>query len=243
VISEHPDAAAAAADRGRLAYYLDAQSTGLARYFVEQTLYLWLGWIPGLAGVGLRSLAYRLILHSQGLPAIEDHVRLAQPFNTHLGRNVYIDSYCYLHACPKGIFIGDDTFVMHGSVLHVYNFRELPNAGIWIGRNSYIGEYCVVRGQGGVHIGDSVLLAPRVQVLAVNHLFERPDQPVIQQGISAKGIVVEDGAWVGAGAILLDGVRVGHGAVVGAGAVVTTDVPPRTVVIGVPARVVRTVDG
>lgn len=242
IISTDPDAAALAAKRGRLRYYLDAQSTGLGRYVLEQTLYLFLGGLPGLLGVGLRSIAYRLILQSRGLPSIEDHVRLAKPANIHVGRNVYIDSYCYLHACPQGIFIGDETFLMHGCVLHVYNFRELPKAGIWIGRNCYLGEGCLIRGQGGVHIGDSVLLAPRVQVLAVNHLFAEPARPVIEQGISAKGIIVQDGAWVGAGATLLDGVQVGQGAVVGAGAVVTHDVPPRTVALGVPATVVRTLD-
>ncbi len=243
VVSDEPDAAAVAAKRGRLRYYLGAQSTGLGRYILEQTLYLFLSGLPGLLGVGLRGIAYRLILQSRGLPVIEDHVRLAQPANIHMGRNVYVDSYCYLHACPEGIFIGDETFLMHGCVLHVYNFRGLPNAGIWIGRNSYLGEYCLIRGQGGVRIGDSVLLAPRVQVLAVNHLFAQPDRPVIQQGISARGIVVHDGAWVGAGATLLDGVQIGRGAVVGAGAVVTCDVPPRTLALGVPATVVRALDG
>jgi acetyltransferase-like isoleucine patch superfamily enzyme len=241
-VSEELDAAAVAARRGRLRYYLDAQSTGLGRYLIEQVLYLGLSGLPGLVGVGLRGLAYRLILQSRGWPVIEDHVRLAQPANVHLGRNVYLDSHCYLHACPAGIFVGDETFVMHGSVLHVYNFRDLPSSGIWIGRNCYLGEYCLIRGQGGVKIGDSVLLAPRVQVLAVNHLFDDPARPVIEQGISAEGIVVEDGAWIGAGAILLDGVRIGRGAVVGAGSVVTRDVPSRTLALGVPAKIVRHLD-
>lgn len=239
VVSCAPDAAEMAARRGRLRYYLDGQSTSPGRYILEQTLFFFLGGIPGLAGIGLRALAYRLILHSKSWPVIEDHVRLAQPANIHLGRNVYLDHGVYLHACPQGIFIGDDTFVMHGSELHVYNFRNLPHAGIWIGRNCFIGEFCLIRGQGGVHIGDEVLLAPRVQILAVNHLFGDPTRPVIRQGISAQGIVVEEGAWIGAGAILLDGVQVGQGAVVGAGAVVTRDVPPHTLAVGTPARVVR----
>jgi acetyltransferase-like isoleucine patch superfamily enzyme len=242
VVSHHPDAAEAAAQRGPLRYYMDAQSTGVVRYFVEQTLFAFLQGIPGLVGVGLRALAYRLILRSEGLFVIEDHVRLAQPANIHLGGQVYLDRDVYLHACPQGIFIGDETFVMHGTIMHVFNFRDLPNAGIWVGRKSFIGERCVIRGQGGVHIGDSVLLAPQVQILAVNHLFDDPARPVIEQGITAQGIVVKDGAWIGAGAILLDGVRVGVGAVVGAGAVVTQDVPPRTLAVGVPARVVRHLD-
>jgi acetyltransferase-like isoleucine patch superfamily enzyme len=187
-------------------------------------------------------LTYRLILHSQGLPIVEDSVRLAQPANIHLGRQVYLDHGVYLHACPQGIYIGEKTFVMHGSELHVHNFRDLPHAGIWVGDNSYIGESCIIRGQGGVKIGDHVLLAPRVQMLAVNHLFDDPTRPIIQQGITAEGIQVEDGAWIGAGAIVLDGVRVGTGAVIGAGAVVTGDIPPHTLVVGTPARVIRRLD-
>lgn len=241
-ISRAPDAAEAAIRRGRLRYYLEGQSTSLGRYLLEQTLFFFLAGIPGLMGIGLRAIAYRLILHSQGLPTVEDHVRLCQPANIHLGRRVYLDHGVYLHACPQGIFIGDETFVMHGSELHVYNFRDLSHSGIWVGRKSFIGEFCLIRGQGGVHIGEAVLLAPRVQVLAVDHLFDDPTRPVIQQGISARGIYIEDGAWIGAGAILLDGVRVGAGAVIGAGAVVTRDIPPHTLAMGVPARVVRHID-
>lgn len=241
-VSRQPDAAETVARRGPLRYYMEAQSTSLGRYVLEQTIFSFLQGIPGLFGIGLRALAYRLILESDGLPLVEDHVRLCQPANIHLGRQVYLDHGVYLHACPRGIFIGDETFVMHDSVLHVYNFRDLPNSGIWVGRNCFIGERCLIRGQGGVHIGDFVLVAPQVQILAVNHVFDDPSRPIIQQGITAQGIVVEDGAWIGAGAILLDGVRVGARAVVGAGAVVTQDVPPRTMVVGVPARVTRQLD-
>lgn len=241
-ISHAADAADVAARRGRLRYYIEGQSTSLARYILEQTLFFFLRGLPGLGGIGLRAFAYRLILKSSGLPIVEDHVRLCMPANIHLGRNVYLDYGVYLHACPQGIFIGDDTFVMHGSELHVYNFRGLPRAGIWIGRNCFIGESCLIRGQGGVRIGEHVLLAPRVQILAVNHVFDDPARPVMQQGISGQGIEIEDGAWIGAGAIVVDGVRVGRNAVVGAGAVVTRDVSPRTMVAGVPARLVRQLD-
>ena len=65
-------------------------------------------------------------------------------------------------------------------------------------------------------IGDKVYLAPLVQILAVNHVFSNPTRPIIEQGITAEGIVVEDNVWIGAGAIITDGVRIGQGAVIGA---------------------------
>jgi acetyltransferase-like isoleucine patch superfamily enzyme len=160
-----------------------------------------------------------------------------------LGRGVYLDEGVYLHACPGGIEIGENTMVMHHAELHVYNFRDLPHAGIKIGRDSLIGEFNVLRGQGGITIGDRVFTSPFVQLAAVNHVFSDPSRPFVEQGITAEGITIGDDVWIGAGAIITDGVHVGRGAVVAAGAVVTRDVPPHTVVAGIPARVVKTITG
>ena len=82
-----------------------------------------------------------------------------------------------------------------------------------------------------------------MQILAVNHVYDDPSRPIIEQGITAEGITVEDDVWIGAGAIITDGVRIGRGAVIAAGAVVTADVPPHTVVGGVPARILKHIDG
>ena len=131
---------------------------------------------------------------------------------------------------------------MHNAELHVFNFRDLPHAFIRVGKRTFVGESVIVRGQGGVEIGDDVLIAPRAQILAINHNYADVSRPIIDQGITGRGIVIEDGSWIGAGAIVLDGVRVGRGAVVGANAVVTRDVPPHTVVVGSPARVVKRLD-
>lgn len=219
--------------------YLNRQAAGLGRYALEQTLFALIGWVPTILGIALRGLVYRLILHMDGWAAIENDVRLRFASNIYLGPGTYLDQQVYLHACPNGIEIGTGTLVMHGSVLHVYNFRDIPHAGICIGRDSLIGEYNVIRGQGGITIGDRVYTSPMVQMLAVNHVFDDPQRPFVEQGITAQGIAVENDVWIGSGAILTDGVRVGRGAVVAAGAVVTRDVPPQTVVAGVPAQVVR----
>lgn len=222
-----------------LQLYITRQASSLPRYSLEQLLFLCVGWIPTIVGIGLRAVLYRLILHMDGVAAIEDHVRLRFADQIRLGRNAYLDQGVYLHACPQGITIGENTFVMHGAVLHVYNFRNLPHAFIRIGRDSLIGELNVLRGQGGITIGDRVYTAPAVQMLAVNHLFNDPHRPMIDQGITAEGIVVEDDVWIGAGAIITDGVHIGKGAVIAAGAVVTKDVAAYTVVGGVPARVLK----
>ena len=229
--------------RQGISLYIGRQASSLSRYIIEQTLFLLVGWIPTVVGIGARALIYRLVLRMDGIAAIENNVRIRFANQIHLGRNAYIDQGVYLHACPAGIEIGDNSFVMHGSVLHVYNFRKLPHAFIRIGRNSLIGEYNVLRGQGGITIGDRVYTAPMVQMLAVNHVFDDPARPMVDQGITAEGIIVEDDVWIGAGAIITDGVCIGKGAVVAAGAVVTEDVPSHAVAGGVPARVIKQIDG
>jgi acetyltransferase-like isoleucine patch superfamily enzyme len=233
----------ASSPRAGLGLYLRRQAGSPGRYVLEQVMCALAGWVPTLLGIGLRGVLYRLILRMDGWSAIENGVRLRFAGNVRLGRGTYLDQGVYLHACPNGIQIGDGTLVMHGSILHVYNFRDIPHSGIRIGRDSLIGEYNVIRGQGGVTIGDRVYTSPLVQILAVNHVFDDPGRPFVEQGITAQGIVVEDDVWIGGGAVLTDGVRVGRGAVVAAGAVVTRDVPPHTVVAGVPAHVVREIGG
>ncbi len=228
---------------GGFGTYIRRQASSPLRYVLEQLVFLLFGWIPTVAGIGIRAVMYRLVLRMDGLAAIENGVRIRFAGLVRLGRQVYLDQGVYLHACPGGITIGDRTLVMHGAVLHVYNFRGLPHAFIHIGSDSLIGEMNVLRGQGGITIGDRVYTAPLVQMLAVNHVIDDPGRPIIDQGITAEGIVIEDDAWIGAGAIITDGVRVGKGAVIAAGAVVTADVPPHAVAGGVPARVLRQIDG
>jgi acetyltransferase-like isoleucine patch superfamily enzyme len=224
-----------------LRLYVGRQAASPGRYALEQLLFILVGWVPTVVGVALRALLYRMILHMDGVAAIENGVRLRYASHIRLGKGVYIDNSVYLHACPGGISIGEGSFVMHHAELHVYNFRDLPHAGITICTNSLIGEFNVIRGQGGVTIGDRVYTSPMVQIAAVNHVFDDPTRPFVEQGITAQGISIEDDVWIGAGAIITDGVTVGRASVVAAGAVVTADVPPHTVVAGAPARVIRNV--
>jgi acetyltransferase-like isoleucine patch superfamily enzyme len=223
--------------------YLSRQASSLGRYVWEQLVLTLCGWVPTVVGIVLRAFAYRLIMKLEGIVAIEAGVRIRFADRIRLGRGVYLDEGVYLHACPGGIQIGKNTLIMHHAELHVYNFRRLPHAGIRIGRDSLIGEFNVLRGQGGITIGDHVYTSPFVQLAAVNHVFSAPDRPFVEQGITAEGIVVEDDVWIGAGAIITDGVHIGRGAVVAAGAVVTRDVPPHTVVAGIPAKIVKTING
>jgi acetyltransferase-like isoleucine patch superfamily enzyme len=222
-----------------LGLYLSRQASNLGRYVLEQTVTGLLGWVPSLVGVGLRALAYRTIMGLEGIVAIENGVRIRFADQIRLGRGVYIDQGVYLHACPGGIEIGENTIVMHHAELHVYNFRDLAESRIVIGCESLVGEFCIIRGTGGVRIGDRVYLSPMVNIYSNCHVFSDPDVCFIDQGITTKGVTIEDECWIGAMVTILDGVTVGRGSVVAAGAVVNKDVPPHSLVAGVPAKVIR----
>jgi acetyltransferase-like isoleucine patch superfamily enzyme len=130
--------------------YLARQASSLWRYILEQFLYALVGWVPTVVGIAVRGVLYRLILDMRGWAAIEKGVRMRFADQIHLSGGAYLDEGVYLHACPRGIEIGQNTIVMHGAILHVYNFRDLPHAGITVGARALIGEACVLRGQGGI---------------------------------------------------------------------------------------------
>jgi acetyltransferase-like isoleucine patch superfamily enzyme len=220
-------------------FYLRSKTSSLWRYAVSETLQALVGWVPGLPGIGLRGVLYKLVLTADGLPVIEDHVRINRPEDITLGRRVYVDHGVYLHGAPGGLRIGDSSWIMNGCRLHVFNYRGISHAGIHIGSRTFVGEGSVMRGQGGIVIGDHVLFGPGVQVLAVDHVFTDSMRPIMDQGITAVGIRIEDGCWIGAGAIILDGVTIGRGSCIGAGAVVTRSVPAHSLAVGIPARVIR----
>jgi acetyltransferase-like isoleucine patch superfamily enzyme len=223
----------------RLAFYVRGQAPSVADYVLQGALTTLFGSVPGVLGIAMRGFIYRAMMRMDGFAAIEAGVRLRHARNIRLGKGVYLDQGTYLHATPGGIDIAAEVAIMHNTELHVFNFRNLPHAFIKIGRGTFVGESVVVRGQGGVSIGQKVLIAPHAKILAVNHRFDDPTRPVMDQGITGDGIAIEDGAWIGAGATILDGVRVGRGAVVGANAVVTRDIPPHTLAVGIPARVIK----
>ncbi|MGQ0644876.1 MAG: acyltransferase [Elusimicrobiota bacterium] len=109
-----------------------------------------------------------------------------------------------------------------------------------------LGKHCGVNsftmlaaGSAPIAVGDYVNIGPNVTLIAGNYGFDDPDTPMMFQKKTDLGIVVEDDVWIGAGAVILDGVRLGRGCVIGAGAVVTRDVPPLSIAVGNPARVVR----
>lgn len=144
---------------------------------------------------------------------------------------------------PGYISIGSDTVIHEHAWLSV-----VPEAGagapvLRIGDRCSIGRMCHIACVGSVDIGDDVLSSDRVFIGDTYHRYQDPTVAVIRQPLApSRPVVIDDGAFLGIGAVVLPGVRIGAGAYVAAGAVVTSDVAPRTLVLGNPARAARRYD-
>src|SRR4051794_22167916 len=115
-------------------------------------------------------------------------------------------------------------------------FHTDSGRNLRIGRNVFVNHGCTAMDLGGIDIGDDVMIGPNVHLITSGH----PLDPATRRSqITIAPIRIGRGVWIAAGAMVLQGVTVGDDAVVAAGAVVTREVPPRTLVAGVPARVVR----
>lgn len=129
-------------------------------------------------------------------------------------------------------FAGEKFFLGRNSFVKCYNGE------IFIGNNVSFNAYVFVNGAGGISIGDNVRVGAHTSIIASNHVFIDKALPIVYQGTTCEGIIIQDDVWLGTGVRILDGVTIGKGSVIAAGAVVTKDVVPFSIVGGVPAKII-----
>jgi len=143
------------------------------------------------------------------------------------------------HPGKPAIVLGDEVQLYQGVRLVIGDPGQHPDTGVVLGNRIIVNVFCYLSGEGGLVIEDEVLIGSHVHLLSAGHVIDGAHPNVWRNPISYGSIRVGRGAWIGAGAVVLEGVTLGEGAVVGAGAVVTRDVPPYAVVVGSPARILR----
>jgi acetyltransferase-like isoleucine patch superfamily enzyme len=169
---------------------------------------------------------------------ISRRLRFALKKITSTGSNISIHKSCdikfsaSLDAQYGKITIGKHSIIDKGAILRTYG------GYIYIGDNCSVNPYCILYGEGGLTIGNGVRIGAHTAIITANHIFNDPGKFIFLQGMSKKGIVIEDDVWIGAGVQIVDGVILSKGTVVGAGSVVTKSTKPYAVIVGVPAKVI-----
>jgi acetyltransferase-like isoleucine patch superfamily enzyme len=171
--------------------------------------------VPGGIGISLRRIYFGFRLATCGSDLlIQNYVSITCPGRIHIGPKCYLGRDCKLFVTPESTISIGKNFSANSNVM--------LNA----------------RGKGRIAIGDNVLIGPNVVLRSNNHVFEKADALINDQGMAEGTIVIGNDVWIASNAVILQNVSIGDGAVVAAGAVVTKDVVPYTVVGGVPARMI-----
>jgi galactoside O-acetyltransferase len=139
----------------------------------------------------------------------------------------------------RAIELGHRVSLYDGVRLVVGDPRQHPDTGIIMGNDVIINTFCYLSGEGGLEIGDTVLLGSHVRLLSAGHAIDQGDPRIWYNPLTYGKIRIGTGAWIGSGATVLEGVSIGEGAVVGAGSVVTRPVPAFGIAVGNPARLLR----
>lgn len=161
------------------------------------------------------------------------YVRMLAPLYQHRGKHSKIHRSVRMDTPPYRQFsLGDY------SVVESYSCINNAVGDVIIGDHTRVGLHNTVIGP--VTIGNHVNLAQGITVTALNHNFAEKGLRIDEQGVSTNPVTIGDDIWIGTNAVILPGVTIGNHSVVAAGAVVTKDVPPHTLVGGVPAKIIKT---
>ena len=159
-------------------------------------------------------------------------IRLLAPLYQHRGKHAVIHRSARMDTPPyRKFYLGDYSVVE--------SFACINNAvgDVIIGDHTRIGLHNTIIGP--VTIGSHVNLAQGITITALNHNFSDAEKRIDEQGVNTTPVVIEDDIWIGANAVVLPGVTIGQHSIVAAGAIVTKDVPPHSLVAGVPAKVIK----
>jgi len=198
-----------------------------------------LGPLPGALGFFLRKIFYKKLFKKIGHNVyFGRNVIIRHPHKIEIADNVIIDDNCLLDAKGEnnnGIIIGNNVTIGRYSALNC------KDGDINIGSNVNITTHVnIVVAKGGcIRIGNNIDIGSFTHFSGGTYDMACSDRLPSAQGQISRGIILQDLVWVGAGVIILDGVQIGEGAVIGAGAVVNQDIPPKSVAVGIPAKVIR----
>lgn len=157
-----------------------------------------------------------------------------------IGKNVIIEDGVFINALSRdGISFGDNVTIAKYSIVTCTGVISHMGVGIVIGNNSAVGAQSFLGGQGGIIIGNDVIMGAGVRIFSENHNYSRSDIIIRKQGENRTGVIIENNCWIGASVTILDGCVIGTGSVIAAGAVVTHSVSENSIVAGIPGKIIK----
>jgi acetyltransferase-like isoleucine patch superfamily enzyme len=189
----------------------------------------------------LRGLFLRLRVGSaNGLTFVGRGVTIRRAAGLVLGRSVILEDGVNIDAMSqKGVVLGDNVTIKSGAIVVCTSVIRQKGIGLRIGNNSSVGALSFLGAQGGITIGEDVLIGPGVRIFSEDHRFSDPELPIRLQGETRAEVRIDGNCWIGAGVIIVGGVTVGRGSVIAAGSVVTQDIEKDSLAAGTPARRIR----
>ncbi|MGB6297270.1 MAG: acyltransferase [Rivularia sp. (in: cyanobacteria)] len=197
------------------------------------------GDLPAIAlGPKLRKLIYKSLFSRMGKSIyIQNGVELLGACNVEIGDGVHLFKGVRVDAL--GHQNNRITLEEGVSIERNVDIGALDNTHIYIDKGTFIGVGVCIAGPGNVKIGKRCLIAAHSGIFANNHNYADPLKYIADQGVTRKGITIEDDCWLGHAVTVIDGITIGKGSVIGAGSVVTKDIPPYSIAVGTPARVIK----
>ncbi|MDC6389773.1 acyltransferase [Maribacter sp. PR1] len=192
--------------------------------------------IQAVRGVFLKPF----LKESKGLIFLGKNVKITAKSKISFGRTIIIGNNVFINAlCKEGLMFGNNVSVGDNTIIECTGVISHLGQGIKVGNNVGFAQNCFIQVRGKVVIGNNVIFGPNSSVFSENHNFSSLDVPINMQGVNRKGVVIEDGVWIASGAKILDGVIVGKNSIVAAGAVINKDVPPNSIVGGIPGKILK----
>jgi acetyltransferase-like isoleucine patch superfamily enzyme len=189
-----------------------------------------------------RCLVYGVVISAdpKKLIFVGSNVELKNRRMIHFGRGVTLGRGVMIDGLSKeGITIGDGASIGPYGIIKATGVLSNIGKGFRLGNNSSLDAFAFIGASGGIVIGSNVIMGQKVSFHSENHLYDRLDIPIRHQGTTRQGIVVDDDCWIGSNVTFLDGSHVASGCVIGAGSVVRGYIPPNSIAVGVPARIIK----
>jgi len=156
------------------------------------------------------------------------------------GRTLFIGDNVSINALSKnGIQFGKNISIHRNTIIDCTGGIRSLGEGLTVGNNVGFSPNCFIQVRGTVRIGNNVIFGPGVKLFSETHNFNSIELPILQQGETRIGVIIEDNVWIGADAIILDGVIIGRDSIIAAGSLINRSIEPYSIVAGVPGKLIK----